>query len=174
MLKLRSTPQLSTLNGHEATMSIGQTEYYLEVRNDLIGTQNPTVTTSQTYKPIKADLSLRIPPIVSSEDMVTLEIEVNQSSFTSRIAATAPPGSVERKFSSIVRAANKDMIILGGLEEKENSKSGSGVPFLSASPCSNGSSARAPRRCGRASSPSSYDPPSSTEHGRRSIGSEGR
>ncbi|MBK7112506.1 MAG: hypothetical protein IPH60_08690 [Flavobacteriales bacterium] len=134
MLKLRSTPQLSTLNGHEATMSIGQTEYYLEVRNDLIGTQNPTVTTSQTYKPIKADLSLRILPIVSSEDMVTLEIEVNQSSFTSRIAATAPPGSVERKFSSIVRAANKDMIILGGLEEKENSKSGSGVPFLSRIP----------------------------------------
>lgn len=134
MLKLRSTPQLSTLNGHEATMSIGQTEYYLEVRNDLIGTQNPTVSTSQTYKPITADLSLRILPIVSSEDMVTLEIEVNQSSFTSRIAATAPPGSVERKFSSIVRAANKDMIILGGLEEKENSKSGSGVPFLSRIP----------------------------------------
>jgi type IV pilus assembly protein PilQ len=134
MLKLRSTPQLSTLNGHEATMSIGQTEYYLEVRNDLIGTQNPTVTTSQIYKPITADLSLKILPIVSSEDMVTLEIEVNQSSFTSRIAATAPPGSVERKFSSIVRAANKDMIILGGLEEKENSKSGSGLPFLSRVP----------------------------------------
>ncbi len=135
MLKLRSTPQLSTLNGHEATMSIGQTEYYLEVRNDLIGTQNPTVTTSQTYKPDEGRPFVEeILPIVSSEDMVTLEIEVNQSSFTSRIAATAPPGSVERKFSSIVRAANKDMIILGGLEEKENSKSGSGVPFLSRIP----------------------------------------
>ena len=133
-IRLRSTPQLSTLNGHEATMSIGQTEYYLEIRNDLIGTQNPTLTTSQVYKPITADLSLRILPIVSSEDMVTLEIEVNQSNFTTRIAETAPPGSVERKFSSIVRAANKDMIILGGLEEKENSRSGSGLPFLSRVP----------------------------------------
>lgn len=134
MIKLRSTPQLSTLNGHEATMSIGQTEYYLEIRNDLIGTQNPTVTSSQIYKPITADLSLKILPIVSSEDMVTLEVEVNQSNFTTRIAQTAPPGAVERKFSSIIRAANKDMIILGGLEEKENSKNGSGLPFLSRIP----------------------------------------
>jgi type IV pilus assembly protein PilQ len=106
----------------------------LEIRNDLIGTQNPTLTSSQIYKPIKADLSLKILPIVSSEDMVTLEIEVNQSNFTTRISELAPPGSVERKFSSIVRAANKDMIILGGLEEKENSRSGSGLPFLSRIP----------------------------------------
>jgi type IV pilus assembly protein PilQ len=134
VLRLRSTPQLSTLNGHEATLSIGQTEYYLEIRNDLIGTQNPTVTTSQVYKPIKADLSLKILPIVSSEDMVTLEIEVNQSNFTTRIAQTAPPGSVERRFSSIVRAGNRDMIILGGLEEKETSKNGSGIPLLSRIP----------------------------------------
>lgn len=134
VLRLRSTPQLSTLNGHEATLSIGQTEYYLEIRNDLIGTQNPTVTSSQIYKPITADLSLKILPIVSSEDMVTLEIEVNQSNFTTRIAQQAPPGSVERKFSSIVRAGNRDMIILGGLEEKERSRSGSGLPFLSRIP----------------------------------------
>ena len=133
-LRLRSTPQLSTLNGHEATLSIGQTEFYLEVQNNVIGTQNPTITTSQIYKPIKADLSLKILPVVSSEDMVTLEIEVNQSNFTTRIADTAPPGSVERKFSSIVRAANKDMIILGGLEEKETSRSGSGLPFISRVP----------------------------------------
>lgn len=134
VLRLRSTPQLSTLNGHEATLSIGQTEFYLEVQNNVIGTQNPTIATSQIYKPIKADLSLKILPIVSSADMVTLEIEVNQSNFTNRIAATAPPGSVERKFSSIVRAANKDMVVLGGLEEKENNRSGSGLPLLSRVP----------------------------------------
>ena len=62
---------------------------------------------------MNADLSLKIMPLVSSEDMVTLEIEVNQSNFTTRIAQTAPPGSVERKFSSIVRARDRDMIVLG-------------------------------------------------------------
>ena len=134
VLKLRSTPQLSTLNGHEASLSIGETEYYLEVRNDLIGTLNPTVTTSPIYKPVNADLSLKILPIVSSEDMVTLDIEVSQSTFTDRISETAPPGSVQRKFSSSIRMKDREMIVLGGLEEKETSKSGSGLPFLSRIP----------------------------------------
>ena len=133
-MKLRSTPQLSTLNGHEATLSIGQSEYYLEIRNDLIGTQNPTVSTSQIYKPITADLAVKIMPIVSSDDMVTLEIEVSQSDFTERISNTAPPGSVERKFKSIVRVKNREMIVLGGLEEKETNRSGRGLPLIARIP----------------------------------------
>lgn len=133
-LKLRSTPQLSTLNGHEATLSIGETEYYLEVRNDIIGNQNPTVSTSQVYKPVNADLSLKILPIVSSEDFVTLDIEVNQSDFTARISPTAPPGTVQRKFKSMVRVRNKEMVMLGGLEEKEANRSGRGLPLLSRIP----------------------------------------
>lgn len=133
-LKMRSTPQLSTINGHEATLSIGETEYYLEVQNNVIGTQNPTITTSQIYKPVNADLSLKILPIVSSEEVVTLEIEVNQSNFTERIADTAPPGTVERKFNSIIRVRDREMVVLGGLDEKEQSRSGSGIPFLSRIP----------------------------------------
>ncbi len=134
MLKVRSTPQISTLNGHEATLSVGQTAYYLEVRNDIIGSQNPTITTSQIYKPITADLSVKILPIVSNDDMVTLEIEVNQSDFTERISNTAPPGSVERKFKSIIRVKNREMIALGGLEEKEVNRSGRGLPLLARIP----------------------------------------
>ncbi|MEO8069047.1 MAG: hypothetical protein ABI599_15225 [Flavobacteriales bacterium] len=134
MLKLRSTPQLSTLNGHEATLSIGETEYYLEIRNDIIGTQNPTISTSQIYKPVNADLSLKILPIVSSEGFVTLDIEVNQSDFTDRISNTAPPGTVERKFKSMVRVRNKEMVMLGGLEEKEATRSGRGLPLIARIP----------------------------------------
>ena len=133
-LKLRSTPQISTLNGHEATLSIGETAYYLEVRNDIIGTQNPTISTSQIFKPITADLSVKIMPIVSRDDMVTLEIEVAQSDFTERISNTAPPGSVERTFKSIVRVKNREMIVLGGLEEKETNRSGRGLPLLARIP----------------------------------------
>ena len=133
-LKTRSTPQLSTLNGHEATLSIGETEYYLEVQNNIIGSQNPTVTSSQIYKPVNADLAIAIKPVVSSEDVVTLEIEVTQSNFTARISETAPPGNVERSFNSIIRVRDRDMIILGGLDEKEQSRSGSGLPFIARIP----------------------------------------
>lgn len=40
-IELRSTPKLSTLNGHEATLKSGETRYYKEVASNIIGTQNP-------------------------------------------------------------------------------------------------------------------------------------
>ena len=134
VLKMRSTPMLATLNGHEADLKIGNTEYYLEVQNDLVGTQNPVQQQSQTYKAVNADLSLNIKPIVSSDDNVTLEIEVQQSDFTARISETAPPGKVTRNFKSYIRVRNGEMIMLGGLEEKSVERSGSGLPFLSKIP----------------------------------------
>lgn len=134
VLRTRSTPQLSTLNGHEAKLSIGQTEYYLEVRNDIIGAQNPTVSTSQIYKPVDAELALTIKPSVSSDDHVTLEVDLSQSNFTARISAQAPPGTTRRSFKSIIRVKDREMVMLGGLEDKKISASGQGLPFLSRIP----------------------------------------
>lgn len=134
ILKVNSTPQLSTLNGHEATLAIGKTEYYLEEQSNFIGTQNPQLSTSQTYKPVNAELSILIRPIVSGDDQITLEIEVGQSDFTERISNTAPPGSVTRDFKSIIRIKNQETIILGGLEQKKIQDSASGVPLISRIP----------------------------------------
>lgn len=134
IVKVKSTPKLATLNSHEATLSIGNTEYYLEVQNNVVGTQNPQNITTQTYKPVKADLAVTIKPFVSGDEQITLEITVDQSSFTNRITQNAPPGSVSRSFSSIVRVKNQETILLGGLEEKKSSDTGSGVPFLSRIP----------------------------------------
>ncbi|MBN1115636.1 MAG: type II and III secretion system protein [Bacteroidales bacterium] len=133
-LDIESTPKLSTLNGHEASMSIGNTEYYLEERTDIMGTQNPTQTTSQVYKSVNAELTLKIRPVMSGDEQITLEIEVSQSDFTERIAKTAPPGSVNRKFTSLIRVKNQEMILLGGLMEKRDSDSSSGTPILSRIP----------------------------------------
>jgi type IV pilus assembly protein PilQ len=133
-LKVRSTPMLSTLNGHQATMKIGNTEYYLEVNNSYIGSQNPITQQQQIYKSTTADLSIDILPIVSSDGHVTLEITVGQSDFTDRISDTAPPGKVTREFKSLIRVKNGEMILLGGLEEKKSSNSGKGLPFISRVP----------------------------------------
>lgn len=134
ILKIRSTPILSTLNGHKAELSIGNTEYYLEESVNIIGTQNPQTATSQTYKPITAELAVSITPQVSGDDQITLEVEVTQSDFTERISTTAPPGQTSRTFKSLIRVKNGEMILLGGLEEKRSSKTGHGTPFLSRIP----------------------------------------
>lgn len=133
-INIRSTPKLATLNGHDASMKIGNTEYYLEVSNNVIGSQNPQNIITQTYKSVNADLSITIKPIVSSDEQVTLEIEVEQSDFTGRISQNAPPGSVTRNFKSIVRAKNGDTILLGGLEENNNNETYSGLPGIAKIP----------------------------------------
>lgn len=134
VLRLRSTPKLSTLNGHEATLSIGKTEYYLEEQNNLIGTQNPQSVTTRKYQSVNADLLITIKPLVSGDEQITLDIQVQQSDFTARMSPDAPPGQVTRNFQSLIRIKNQEMILLGGLEEKSSSNTGSGVPFLSRIP----------------------------------------
>lgn len=136
ILKLRSTPQIATLNGHEAKLSVGKTEYYLEVQNQLVNntTVQQNLLQSQQYKPVNADLSLTIDPQVSGDEQITMTINVKQSSFTERISNTAPPGTINRNFESLVRVKNGEMIMLGGLEENSTSHSGKGLPGISRIP----------------------------------------
>jgi len=134
-LKIRSTPQIATLNGHEAKLKVGSTVYYLEVQNNLINNVgNTTVSQSQQYKSLDADLSITINPQVSGDEQITMSIGVTQSSFTERISETAPPGKLNRDFQSLVRVKNGEMIMLGGLEENSTSNSGRGLPWISKVP----------------------------------------
>ena len=134
VLRVKSTPKLATLNGHEATMTIGNTEYYVQETNILTTNTSTTSTNNRTFQSVTADLTVTVKPIVSGNDQITLEVSVSQSDFTARIEPGAPPGQVSRDFTSMIRVKDQEMILLGGLEEKSTSESGSGVPFLSRIP----------------------------------------
>lgn len=134
VLDVRSTPILTTLNGQEASLSIGNTEYYVVETNNLIGTQNPQSQNTRNWKSVKAELSVKITPNISADSNVTLVIEVNQSNFTNRIEPDAPPGQVSRTFNSLIRVKDGDMILLGGLEELKKEDTNKGVPLLSRIP----------------------------------------
>jgi type IV pilus assembly protein PilQ len=134
-IKIRSTPKLSTLNGHRANLSIGETTYYVVTSQNFFGSQIPTTSEVRNFQPIDAQLAVSIKPLVSGNGQVTLDINVIQSDFSSeRIDEDAPPGLTSREFSSIIRMQNQDLAILGGLEEKVKNDSGSGVPFLARIP----------------------------------------
>ncbi len=134
IVNVKSTPKLSTLNGHEANISIGNTEYYVVEQTNVTGVQNPLPITIRNFQSVQANFTLTIKPIVSGDDQVTLDIDVEQSDFTARISPQAPPGSVSRKFTSMIRIKNEEMILLGGLEEKGVNDTGRGVPLLSRIP----------------------------------------
>lgn len=137
IVDIRSTPQLSTLNGHSAKMSIGQTEYYREELSNLYGSQNPQLQSQKIYKPVEAKLAVNIKPFVTGNGQVSLTIEVEQSEFTARIDEYAPPGLESRKFSSMIRVRNQETILLGGLEENISKSTRSGWPLLSRVPVLN-------------------------------------
>ena len=133
-IELRSTPKLSTLNGHEATLKSGETKYYKEVQNNIIGTQNPIQSESFIWKSVEANLSLKITPFISEDQTITLDVEIEQTEFTAREDKDAPPGTATRKFKSIVRVKNEDMVLLGGIERNSREKSSQGLPFIARVP----------------------------------------
>ncbi|WP_298537771.1 general secretion pathway protein GspD [uncultured Algibacter sp.] len=133
-LKIKSTPKLSTLNGHRATFSNGETSYYTVTQRNIYGTDNPQTSEITNYEPIDAEIGLTIKPLVSGDGHVTLDIFVIQSSFGARIAENAPPDIKSREFSSIIRVEDQDIVVLGGLEQNSRNDSGTGVPLLARIP----------------------------------------
>ncbi len=136
-IKILSTPKLSTLNGHKAYLSNGETTYYAVTNENIYGTQNPQRSTTVNYQPINAELALEFKPFVSGDGQITLDIQVTQSSFNKvkQDKKDGPPPDINsRTFSSIMRMHSNDVAILGGLEQKKKNDSGSGVPILSRIP----------------------------------------
>lgn len=133
-VEVRSMPKLSTLNGHDANLSIGSTRYYyVETQNTLGSLTTNTIKTRQ-WNPVQASLDINIKPLVSGDDQVTLEIDVSISDFLDSPNSSAPPPASTSKFKSLIRVKNEEMIALGGIERIEKSKKGSGVPILSRIP----------------------------------------
>ncbi len=130
----RSKPRLSTLNGQEANLTIGETRYYLDQRTTLQGNQNPVTVQDRRFTAVNADFTVRILPVVSGDEHVTLEIDVSQSDFLGQLQTDAPPAQVSRSFTSNIRMLNGEMIVLGGLETKTVENTGTGVPLLSRIP----------------------------------------
>ena len=135
-LKVKSTPKLSALNGHVASLTNGQRTYFTQTLVNTIGIENPQQQQFVNFIPIDANLSIKIRPIVSGDGNVTLSIDVMQSSFSTgeRISEGAPPDINTSQFNSTIKVRDKDVVILGGLEVNSKSDSGSGIPFLARIP----------------------------------------
>lgn len=133
-VNVRSMPKLSTLNGHEANLTIGSTRYYSISTQNVQGSLNPLTIVTEQFNPVQANLAITIKPVVSGDEQVTLNITVSISDFIGNPPTNQPPPSSTSEFKSIVRVRNDEMIVLGGIERVEKSDEGSGVPILSRIP----------------------------------------
>ncbi len=130
-LEVVMSPMLSMLNGREATLTIGQKQYYLlETTTASNGAVNNYQQFSQQFTEIEANISLTIRPFISDGEMVTLDILPDFSTPVGGFVAGVPPTIATRKFDSSIRVRNGETFILGGLSQKEESQNSSGFPLL--------------------------------------------
>ena len=128
---IRSRPQISTLNGHPASISIGTTQYYiLETNTPLQSPSNYYLQETQRFETIEANVRLEVVPWVSASGEVTAEIRPEFSTPVGNFDPEVPPTINSRLLDSTVRLQDGETIILGGLIQEEETVNYTKVPIL--------------------------------------------
>lgn len=136
ILEIRSRPQIATLNGSEATINIGQTQYFLlKSETDLPqSTGGTTVQTTQRFEKIEANVTLTVTPFVTGKGEITCDIVPDFSEPEGSFDANTPPTINHRRLKSKIRLRQGETIVLGGLIKESNNKVHDQVPILGSIP----------------------------------------
>lgn len=130
-VEVRSRPQISTLNGSEASISIGTTQYFILRSTTPIAGPNQVVTQeSERFEQIEANVSLTVTPFVSPSGEITADIQPVFSTPVGQLTAGEPPTISTREITSTVRLRDGETIILGGLIEERDIINDNKVPIL--------------------------------------------
>lgn len=135
VVDVRSRPQVATLNGSEATIDIGQTQYFLlNTSTNLPGVSGTTVETNQQFQQINADQILTVTPYVTGKGEITCDIVPDFSEPVGSLDPNTPPTINHRKLKSKVRLRDGETIILGGLISETINNTYNQVPLLGSIP----------------------------------------
>ncbi|MBM7557514.1 secretin and TonB N-terminal domain-containing protein [Halanaerobacter jeridensis] len=121
---VKANPNITTLNGQEASINVGMVQYY-EVK-EYDEDDNTEVT---EYQSINAGVNLSVTPWVGNAGGINMKLEPSVSNI-SGAAAEGPPEISERKVSTNVRVQDGQTIVIGGLIQDVGSESTSKVPLL--------------------------------------------
>lgn len=134
-LKIQMEPVLSMLNGREASLTIGQTQYYLlETQTASTGAVNNFQQFTQRFERIEANIHLSLRPYISEDEIVTLDVIPDFTTPVGSFDADVPPTIATRRFVSTIRVKNGETVILGGLTQSEKRENTRGLPVLSRIP----------------------------------------
>lgn len=131
LVTVKSRPQISTLNGHTASIEIGTTQYYIFTSTTPLQSPNNVITQeSQRFESIEANVLLEITPWVSASGNVTVEVHPEFNTPVGSLSADVPPTINSRVLDSTVRLKDGETIILGGLIQESETENINKVPIL--------------------------------------------
>ena len=120
--EILSNPSVLVLDGRQARIQVGT-----QIPNQTTYTNQSYASTSVEY--LQTGIVLNIRPRVSEDGSeVTMQVETIVSS---SVSATSPPEIDNRQVQTFVRVADNTPFIVGGLINKDEKKSSTGVPILS-------------------------------------------
>lgn len=124
LVTLKARPKITTLNGYQAKINVGNVQYYKTTTRDNNNGQSQT-----QYQSINAGISLDVVPWVSSTGEITLDLHPNVSNLGGA-STDGPPVITQRQVDTTVRVKNGETIIIGGLIQDVKTNTISKVPFL--------------------------------------------
>jgi type II secretory pathway component GspD/PulD (secretin) len=135
VLKIRSRPQIATLNGSEATITVGQTQYFLlKSETDYTQVAGVAAKTTERFEKIEANVTLTVTPFVTGQGEITCDIVPDFSEPEGSFDSRTPPTLNHRVLKSKVRLRDGETIVLGGLVKESVNRTSRQFPFLGSIP----------------------------------------
>ena len=132
--RIISKPHISTLNGKEASIVVGQKLFYKVKSEIMMGDLSPQTRTTEKIESIEANITLKIKPYVMPGGEVVVEIEPDFNTFLGDVVDNVPPPINYRRLKSTVRLKDGQTIILGGLIQEIVTRNYKGLPWISKLP----------------------------------------
>ncbi len=120
--KVLAQPSLTVLNGHKATIDVGQTQFYRIVS----GTED---NRTYQFRPISFGIQLNITPWISQGGQITAEISPEISNAMG-VNSEGYPNVFKRSVTTTVRLDHNRTLVLGGLLRGEDQQTQNKVPIL--------------------------------------------
>ena len=122
-----ASPSIAALNGHEASILIGE-QYPYTVTTSTAGGTSGSVNQTQTQY-IDIGTKLKVTPIVSPDGWITLKVSPEVSSFNG-VASNGNPIVSTSTADTEVRVRDNETIVIGGLDSRNMNNSNNGTPGL--------------------------------------------
>ena len=140
-VKSISNPKVLTLNNQPAFISSGDQIFFTKQGTVISGGNNSVTTANNIIDSVFSGVALDITPEILDDDEVILKInptisncisslQCQATTSTSPVIRNQPPDLTKRQISSVIKAKNKDKIVLGGLIRNETADNTTKVPLL--------------------------------------------
>ena len=123
--KIVSEPSISCINNQESTIKVAETI------SIITSSASTTTTTKNSFKREDIGITLKVKPRISSDDRVTLSINVTIQDVLEGTGGTGSPTTTKREVKTAAIVNHGESVIVGGLTRKRQSKGSGGLPLLS-------------------------------------------